>query len=172
LDLLSKTDPLTGLFNRRYFELNVKQKIDHINAAHDAVLPYLVLVDIDDFKKVNDTFGHPAGDIVLKKVGNILLENIKDTDLAARWGGEEFFLFLNLNSVQEAQTVSNALKAAVEKTNIVIEGSIINVTVSIGVVRMAGNDPSSFSTSYKLVDQALYQAKSEGRNQVVIVKEV
>lgn len=166
LNYISTHDPLTDLLNRRSFEIIAKQKMEATNQyGVDAVL---VVMDIDHFKNINDKFGHPIGDMVLKEVSIILLENIKDTDLTTRWGGEEFLILLLQTSINDAYILANKIKIAIENKLIVIDKLKVNVTASFGVAELKGNFPDSFDTSYKLADEALYQAKNQGRNKVVI----
>jgi diguanylate cyclase (GGDEF)-like protein len=166
LNYLSSHDPLTGLSNRRNFEIHVKQKMRSINQYKDKAS--LVLIDVDHFKNINDKFGHPIGDIILKELSNILLENIKDTDLAARWGGEEFVILLPKTSIDEASILADKIRTAIEKKVITIDDFQIKITASFGVSQLKGNFSTSFDSSFKLADKALYEAKSRGRNCVVI----
>lgn len=166
LNYMSSHDPLTDLLNRRSFELLAKQKMETANQFEiDAVL---VIMDIDHFKNINDKFGHPIGDMVLKEVSNILVENIKNTDLATRWGGEEFLILLLHTSINEAYILANKMRLEIENKIIAIDKFKVNITASFGLAQLEGNFPDSFDTSYKLADDALYQAKNQGRNQVVI----
>lgn len=166
LDYISSHDPLTGLSNRRSFEIQAKQNMEEINQNSEEAA--LVLIDIDHFKYINDTFGHPIGDMVLKEVSSILLENLKETDLVARWGGEEFILLLSSSSIKEAYEFCNKIRVAIEKKIMIFDEFKINITASFGVAKLAGNFSNSFNTSYKLADKALYQCKNRGRNQVII----
>lgn len=164
LNYMSNHDPLTNLSNRRYFEIHAQQKTANQYTEDTALL----LMDIDHFKNINDKFGHPIGDIVLKEVSNVLLENIKDADLVTRWGGEEFLILLLQTSVDEAYVLANKIRIAIENKIILIDEFKINITASFGVAQLKGNFSDSFDASYKLADKALYQAKKQGRNQVVI----
>lgn len=165
LNYMSNHDPLTGLSNRRNFEIHAKQKMVDMNQHGEESV--LILIDIDHFKNVNDKFGHPIGDMVLKEVSNILLENIKDTDLATRWGGEEFIILIFQTPVHEAYLLANKIRVAIEKKSILIDEFKINITASFGVSPLKGDFSNSFDVSYKLADKALYKAKNQGRNQVV-----
>jgi diguanylate cyclase len=166
LNYMSNHDPLTNLSNRRYFKIHAKQKTKITNQYVEDTA--LVLMDIDHFKNINDKFGHPIGDIVLKEVSNVLLQNIKDTDLITRWGGEEFLILLLQASINEAYILANKIRIAIENKIIIIDEFKINITASFGVAQLKGNFSDSFDASYKLADKALYQAKKQGRNQVVI----
>jgi diguanylate cyclase (GGDEF)-like protein len=166
LDYLSSHDPLTGLSNRRNFEIHAQQKMELISEYKRESA--IILIDIDYFKNINDKFGHPTGDIVLKEVSNIFIENIKDADLATRWGGEEFLILLLQTSINEAYELADKIRLIIEKKIIIIGSSEINLTASFGIAHLKGNFSASFDASYKLADKALYQAKRQGRNQVVI----
>lgn len=169
LNYMSTHDPLTGLSNRRNFEIHAEQRMKIINQHGGGSV--LLLMDIDYFKNINDKFGHPVGDMVLKEVSNVLLGNIKDTDLATRWGGEEFLILLFQTSMDEACILSDKIRAAIEKMIIIIDNTKINVTASFGLAQIRGNFSNSFDASYKLADKALYKAKEQGRNKVVAAKE-
>jgi diguanylate cyclase (GGDEF)-like protein len=166
LNYMSSHDALTGLLNRRSFRQKVNEKMqDIINNKEDAVL---VVIDIDYFKEVNDKFGHPIGDLVLKEVSNILMEHIKTTDLATRWGGEEFVLFLYKTSIDEAYALADKIRLAIKEKTILLDNFNIQITASFGVALIKDNTITSFETAYKAADKALYQAKNQGRNQVVV----
>lgn len=166
LDYMSNHDPLTGLFNRRYFEIQAQEKMEMMSYDEKAVL---LIIDLDYFKNINDQFGHPIGDMVLKEISSILLENIKDTDLATRWGGEEFLILLFHTSIEEAYKLSDKIRAAIENKTIEIEKFKIHITASIGAAQLRGDFSESFEAAYESADQALYQAKKQGRNQVSAV---
>lgn len=166
LTYLSNHDPLTGLLNRRSFLTLIDEKMEskNKNKRHGA----LILLDIDYFKQVNDKFGHPAGDIVLKEISNILLETIKTNDLATRLGGEEFLVFLFESSIEEAYELADTIRLAIYNKIIYTGKFKIKVTASFGVTILKNNLQKSFETSYKAADLALYQAKNQGRNMVIM----
>lgn len=167
LDFISNYDPLTGLLNRRNFAVRAKQNLEL--SSHIGKESALILIDIDHFKYVNDNFGHPVGDMVLKEVSNILVDNLKDSDLAARWGGEEFLLLISSATIDEAYQLSNKIREIIEKRTLIIDKSKIKITASFGVSSLTGSFSTSFNTSYTLADNALYKAKNSGRNQVVVI---
>lgn len=167
LDYMSNHDPLTGLLNRRSFETQVAEKMKIISKAKS--LAALILADIDYFKCVNDKFGHPIGDIVLKKVSDILMEHIKANDIVTRWGGEEFLIFLPETSINEAYALAENIRLAIQNKVISADKSQIQITASFGVSLLKSSFLNSFDNSYKAVDDALYQAKNQGRNKVIIV---
>jgi len=166
LNYMSSHDPLTGLLNRRSFEIKVAEKMRIISETKE--LATLIWVDIDHFKHVNDKFGHPIGDIVLKEVSHILMEHIKTTDLVTRWGGEEFLIFLFQTSIDETYVLANKIRLAIQNKVILANEFQIQITASFGVSLLKDNFSNSFDTSYKAADAALYKAKNQGRNQVVI----
>ena len=166
LNYMSSHDPLTGLLNRRSFEIKVAEKMRIISETKE--LATLIWVDIDHFKHVNDKFGHPIGDIVLKEVSHILMEHIKTTDLVTRWGGEEFLIFLFQTSIDETYVLANKIRLAIQNKVILANEFQIQITASFGVSLLKDNFSNSFDTSYKAADAALYKAKNQGRNQVVM----
>lgn len=160
LEILSITDQLTGLFNRHHIEETIK---DEISRCLRYRLPLsLVLFDIDNFKDINDTYGHDVGDEVLKAIASVLQENTRGTDLAGRWGGEEFLVLLPQADEKVSMNVAEKLRLAIETLQ---HSEISQVTASFGVTQfMEGDDVNNL---VKRADQALYKAKERGRNQVV-----
>ncbi len=166
-------DALTGINNRRQFEIRLKQEIATAKRQNSSLCA--IMMDIDHFKSVNDTYGHAVGDLVLKNVSKIIQKEIREYDIASRYGGEEFSIILPYTEKEEAAKVAQRLRAAVEKKKIDIsdfniEGvDEISVTISLGVNEFdrAEEDPSVL---YKNADKALYTAKETGRNKVVIYK--
>lgn len=165
LNYMSSHDPLTGLLNRRSFEIQISEKMGIINEARG--LAALIIIDIDYFKHVNDKFGHPIGDIALKEVSNIIIEHIRTTDLATRWGGEEFLIFLFQTSLDEAYVLADNIRLAIQNKVIQTDEFPIHITASFGVSILKDNFSNSFDASYKAADTALYKAKHQGRNQVI-----
>jgi len=152
-------DGLTGLLNRRSGELELEKAY---LASHDGKTPLCVLMaDIDHFKAVNDTWGHPAGDAVLKSVSSLLRANVRATDKVARWGGEEFLIVLPYCELSAAQKLAERIRSSVESAPQPDAGRI---TLSIGVAQ-AQDDETLFGL-FNRVDKALYRAKKAGRNQV------
>ena len=148
------TDPLTGALNRRSLQLLLDQ------FEQKQVLFSVLAVDIDHFKKVNDTFGHPAGDKALIALTQVMRQQSREQDLVARVGGEEFVLILPNTSSDTAQTIAERLRIKVAETQINPIGSI---QVSIGIATSPENVVST-ETTLNQADQALYQAKNLGRN--------
>ncbi len=162
----ARTDALTGLYNRREFGLRLAE--EHRRAARYAKPYALMMLDIDHFKQTNDTYGHPAGDAVLKTLADILRKQLRDVDLAARYGGEEFVVVFPEISGEAAKKVAERVRRAVAATPFRLpDGREISVTVSIGVSCY----PKCADTPQGVVeraDQALYAAKEAGRNRVVM----
>ncbi len=155
-------DNLTKLFNRQKFNDELSKEIKR-ECRYEHGLSLLML-DIDDFKKVNDTHGHDIGDIVLKDISKIIQETIRITDYAARWGGEEFMVLLPETALEEAERIAELLRKNIEKYKNKIVNEII--TVSIGVTHFQIKE-DTLDTFTKKVDLAMYQAKQTGKNKVV-----
>jgi diguanylate cyclase (GGDEF)-like protein len=165
---LSTLDPLTHLPNRRHFKSQVTYEVS-ISRRYNLNASFLLL-DIDFFKQVNDTYGHEAGDRVLVELAGILKENVRDSDTVARFGGEEFMLLLSHTDIQGASILASRLRNIIEH-HVFLEDSLnINITVSIGVTPLFHNLEHPFKETYLAVDRALYEAKEGGRNKVVTIK--
>ncbi len=168
LDLMkqsSLSDQLTGLYNRRYLE-EMLEKIAASTLRGKTLLGVL-MIDIDYFKKVNDTYGHDAGDEVLKSLSQVLVNNIRQSDFVVRFGGEEFIIILqNLQSENSIAIIAEKIRHAFEETKIGINGKIISKTISIGTATFP-TDTNKIWKAIKYADLALYEAKKTGRNKVV-----
>lgn len=155
---LANTDFLTKLYNRKaFFELSANDS----NKGQSAVM----MLDIDFFKKINDTYGHDAGDLVIRTCANTLLENTKGGDLVARFGGEEFCILLRNINQDDALRVASKIRIAMQNQVVKYKEHEIKFTVSIGVCKMAA-DNSNFDEAITRADEALYRAKTSGRNRV------
>ncbi|MBC7734266.1 MAG: GGDEF domain-containing protein [Bacteriovorax sp.] len=164
---LSSRDPLTGLSNRRQFELALASEIDRVARAGEPAL--VLMIDIDHFKKVNDTHGHPAGDKVLKGVALALQECIRPMDTLARFGGEEFAMILPNCPPSFGLTVAERVRTRVEGRFVAVApGHEVKVTVSIGGAFAPQWVRSSAALWVERADQQLYRAKSEGRNRACL----
>lgn len=159
------TDQLTGLYNRGYFEEVLRAECKR--AVRYGQPAALVMLDIDHFKKVNDTWGHPAGDRVLREVSRRLTKTLRGSDLAARFGGEEFIILLPSTNAGNALFVANRVRAALEEMPFDVGPEQIRVTGSLGVAMMP-TDADGARHLIELADAALYAAKRGGRNQVVM----
>ena len=158
-------DPLTGLKNRRYMDSFLKMECDLIK--RQSVGGTLVVVDIDHFKRVNDIYGHNAGDKVISAVANRLEKRLRDSDVACRWGGEEFVLFLHNTSGHRAFSTCEELRTLIQQHQVEFESRSLSVTASFGITSLQTED--SPQSVFARADKALYQAKTMGRNQVQVV---
>jgi diguanylate cyclase (GGDEF)-like protein len=158
------TDALTGIANRRSFDEELALEWRRAHRIGDSFA--LVLLDLDDFKKVNDTHGHPAGDAVLRSVGEVLGSGVRQIDLAARYGGEEFVVLVPESDLKGATQLAKRLRLAVSKARTELpDGRLLKVTASFGVA--AKGDLSSAEQLVAAADEALYEAKRAGKNRVV-----
>jgi diguanylate cyclase (GGDEF)-like protein len=157
---ISTHDHLTDCYNRSYLESQANEELDR-SVRYNKSLSFLML-DIDFFKKINDTFGHIAGDEVLKKLAKTIRLNLRSSDVFARFGGEEFIVMIPETKIEEAVIVAEKIRLAIENTIYLVSEK---VTVSIGVVEFKANE--CLDDIYKRVDQQLYLAKKAGRNCVV-----
>jgi diguanylate cyclase (GGDEF)-like protein len=164
LRTLAVTDALTGLYNRRYFWDALKREL--IAARRKPGIFSVILVDLDHFKRVNDAWGHDAGDRVLQATADLLLGHIRGSDIAVRYGGEEFALLLPGTGVAVAEERAEQLRRELEALEIAYNGGRIRITLSAGVAE-AGTSATDEREIMKRVDDALYEAKAAGRNRVV-----
>lgn len=162
---LSRTDRLTGLFNRGYWEERLTGEFSRCRRSHGA--GSLVMFDIDHFKKVNDTYGHQAGDEVIRTTAHTLLDSIRDTDIAGRYGGEEFGVILPDTPAAEGCVMAERLRERIARTPVEFEGRTIGFTISLGVADFLPDMPGH-EEWIKHADRALYRAKEGGRNRSVI----
>lgn len=163
---LSMTDPLTGLFNRRYFMRSLATEFERTD-RYSSQLSFIML-DIDHFKHINDTFGHQAGDDVLRTMGELLRRELRNTDLPCRYGGEEFCALLPETPVEGARELAQRLRWTVEATAFPAQGHEVRLTASIGVSTCPSAGVASGEDLIRLADEALYEAKGAGRNRVVV----
>ncbi|MHB8765437.1 MAG: diguanylate cyclase [Deferrisomatales bacterium] len=162
---LSMTDPLTGLFNRRYFMKSLATEFDRTE-RYGAPLSF-VMVDIDHFKRLNDTFGHQAGDDVLRAMGALMRQEIRTTDIPARYGGEEFCVLLPQTPSDGAREFAQRVRLSVESAVFQAQGHELRITASLGVASCPSGAVASGEDLIRLADEALYEAKGAGRNRVV-----
>jgi diguanylate cyclase (GGDEF)-like protein len=157
-------DPMTGLHNRRFLEQYVDTLVAGVQRkqAHVAIL----MLDLDYFKMVNDTYGHDAGDAVLKALSTVLKQAVRASDLVIRYGGEEFLIVLVDSEGAMADRVAENIRLAVENLKVQVSGIVIQKTISIGISDFP-SDSETFWQAVKFADVALYQAKEQGRNRVI-----
>ncbi len=161
---ISITDSLTQVFNRQYFMDRIKQEVKRSYRYGTHVS--LLMLDIDYFKKVNDTYGHQAGDSVLAGVAGLIKDGLRDTDLFARYGGEEFCLLAMAMDQAGAELLAERLRKKVESAEFVTGGNKLKVTVSIGVSAWVPEIKENFEELVRRADSALYSAKQQGRNRI------
>ena len=159
-------DTLTNLHNRRYFEERLA--VETQKSFYGGTSLSLVMVDIDHFKKVNDTFGHTEGDKVLFETAALLKASVRKKDTVARYGGEEFVLILPEAGLEESAVIAERVRRLVEKTFFEVGQERIRLTLSLGISNFPSHRATSKEELMEMADRALYQAKRRGRNQVCI----
>ena len=165
LRVMSITDPLTGRYNRRYIEDYLGRELELAIRTQDPLT--ILMIDLDHFKEYNDTYGHIAGDMALKLLGNILMETVRKTDVVARYGGEEWIICLSHTSSEGGAKIAEKLRKAVEKNVFTLKGQETWITVSIGIAT-APEDGTDYSAIVEAADTAMYLAKASGRNQIQV----
>jgi diguanylate cyclase (GGDEF)-like protein len=159
----SITDELTGLRNRRFLMTRFNEEFDRARRNGGAL--GLLMLDLDHFKVINDTYGHPFGDLVLKRVAQTLAEVVRDYDIAGRYGGEEFAVVVPGSSSSDMLLLAERIRQRIEQTEIQDNTASARMTISAGVAALVDDD--TVETLLKRADKALYQAKHEGRNRTV-----
>ncbi|MCD8552771.1 GGDEF domain-containing protein [Seleniivibrio sp.] len=156
-------DHMTGLYNRKYMDMKLTEEIERFKRMGT---PFsIVMADIDKFKSINDTYGHQVGDQVLKHMSQLIKENIRRTDFAFRYGGEEFMILLVNADARNATHVSEMIRKKLEATNFSLKDCSFNVTASFGIAQFKPDDTAE--SAIKLADERLYTAKQSGRNRIV-----
>lgn len=165
LHLISRTDGLTGLLNRKTWEQSLRHEFKRFQRYHHACS--LIMFDIDHFKRINDNYGHPAGDEVIRRTASTLMAGLRESDVAGRYGGEEFAVILVDTDAAGAMVVAERLRTKIEASSVTYEKNIINYTVSLGIAELSPKitDPTMWIDT---ADRGLYNAKRGGRNQAVI----
>jgi len=168
LSKMAVTDGLTMLFNHRFFQDSLKREFKRL-ARHRA-LPFLSLamIDLDNFKRLNDTFGHQAGDRVLRGISRLLKDGVRTTDIVARYGGEEFVIIMPETDFGGTEVVAERLRQTIENAVFAYKEDNLKVTVSIGLASYPQENIRSEDELIKAADRALYKAKELGKNRVVI----
>jgi two-component system cell cycle response regulator len=169
IEKLAITDGLTGLFNHRHFQERLKQEFHRLGRFPEPIS--LLIIDIDHFKEINDTYGHPVGDAVLKDVSDIIKKTIRNIDVPARYGGEEFTVILIGTNARGALKMAERLRKAVMKKVFSAESKDFQITVSIGLSTSHDNIRSKEELIEK-ADKALYHAKKTGRNRSIPWSEI
>ncbi len=157
-------DSLTGVYNRRHFEDRLRQEFKRCTRGSGVFS--LIMLDIDHFKVVNDTYGHQCGDFILKSITSTMTATIRDTDVFARYGGEEFACLLPETGIEGAVHVAEGFRRAVRDQTFDFQGNPIKVTISLGAARLTERMATPEGLLQK-ADDALYEAKGAGRDRVV-----
>lgn len=163
------TDSLTGLYNRRYTinELENQSKI----ARRNERIFSLIIIDIDNFKRINDVYGHLAGDDYLKKMAFVLNRSLREQDICGRIGGEEFLIILPETDLEGALNLANRIREQIEKTELIHQGRVVKTTVSAGISQF-GLHASKSRELFNMADMALQKAKKTGKNTIILANEV
>ncbi len=158
-------DSLTGLYNRGQFDNRLKQEIATAKRTDSNLC--CIMLDIDFFKKINDTYGHATGDFALKEVSKVITQQIRENDIASRYGGEEFVILLPFTTIDEAKAVAERIRKKIEEKEFKTkDGTILHITISLGLSIFT---PEKNNINFQdEADKALYQAKHNGRNQLII----
>lgn len=162
---LAISDTLTSLHNRRYLEKKFKEEMSRANRYLHPLS--FVILDIDHFKNINDTYGHLVGDQVLIKIADTILENTRETDVCARVGGEEFAILLPDTDETEALSIARRVHSAIQNLQVHMEDLTLSVTVSMGIITKSTD--FDMQDMIEETDKALYSAKNKGRNMICVV---
>lgn len=169
LQEISRTDPLTGFFNFRHLQNILSTEMERTRRSG---LPTgLLMIDLDHFKRVNDTFGHEVGNMVLKRVSKTMLENLRRIDIPCRFGGEEFAIILPVTRLPQAVHAAERLRRALERSPAMVENKNLQVTASFGVDVYRGRIRLSPDAFIERADRFLLDAKADGRNRVCYDRE-
>jgi diguanylate cyclase len=168
LDLLGRTDGLTGLYNRRTWEEYLAAEFKRY--ARSSRASALIMFDIDHFKRVNDTYGHQAGDEVIRRVAETLKKTMRESDIGGRYGGEEFGVVLPDTDNEGGVVFAERLRRMMEQTPVAYDGQHIEFTISLGIAEISGQ-LSRHTDWLEQADKALYQSKEGGRNRATVYQE-
>ena len=167
--LLALTDGLTGLLNHRAFYERLKQEFERYR-RYGSNLP-IIIADSDDLKKYNDTFGHPVGDEILRKIGEIFRETSRETDILARYGGDEFVILLPQTNAENTVNMARRMKERIENYEFAIQGKKFNTSISMGISTVPQDYIETPQALFESADRALYQAKRAGKKRIVVASE-
>ncbi len=160
-------DPLTSVNNRATLEENLDREVK-LAQRYDRKFS-LIILDIDNFKRINDNYGHPAGDKVIKATADLTQACVRATDMLFRYGGEEFVILLSNTDLVGANLLANRIRQNISSTNIELDDNTINISASLGVAELRSNEMNA--TFFSRADKALYQAKNSGKNRVCLAKD-
>lgn len=158
-------DHLTGIYNRRYFDISMEKSISAY--IKSKISFQIILFDIDHFKVINDTYGHPCGDYILKELTNLINDEIRSQDIFTRNGGEEFAIILPETNIENGEEIAHRIRKIIEEFPFQYKNTIIQVTISIGLATYQGE---SMDELMDRADSALYKAKTNGRNQIIMAE--
>lgn len=161
---LAMKDGLTGLYNYALLIELFEKEMAKLSRSNSDIA--FVMVDIDYFKKVNDTFGHSAGNIILRELSQILTSSVRMGDIVARYGGEEFSIVLPKTTIDDTMEICERIRTKVEKTNFIIGNQTINITISMGIALRGNENNIAVTEIIKRADAGLYVAKNNGRNRI------
>jgi diguanylate cyclase (GGDEF)-like protein len=164
-EIEATTDTLTGINNRRYFFKQSEKLITHSIKKHSSF--FIIIIDIDFFKKINDTYGHDIGDVTIKHVAKILKNSLRENDILARFGGEEFIIGLPKSNLIMAKSIAERIRITIMNSKINVGKTSIKITISIGISQYMPFE-SNIEPAIKRADDALYKAKNCGRNCVIV----
>ena len=168
LKLLSITDSMTKLYNRRYFEETANNYFEL--AKRNESIVTLLMLDVDNFKHINDTYGHKVGDIVLIELSNLLQNLTRKSDIICRFGGEEFIILLSQTNIDTANIIAEKIRVNIENHAIKLDKlNDLKITVSIGVSQVNILTDKNIEDCIKRSDEALYKAKNSGKNKVILI---
>ena len=162
---LSRTDSLTQLYNQGYWKEKCQAQFNQHNETDSPAS--IIIFDIDNFKRINDTYGHPFGDLVIQGVADVLRDNKNPNDIEGRFGGEEFTLLLSNTNVAQAKLVAESIRLAIEKTTFKHRGESVNITASFGVSQVTSSI-TNYQKWIEIASSGLQLAKNNGRNQIGI----
>ena len=162
LERMSQIDSLTGLSNRRHIKEKLQSETKRYERNHRCFS--IIMGDIDNFKEVNDSFGHECGDYMLISISALIQKNVRDHDVASRWGGEEFLIFLPETDLESGTAIAERIREEIDLHELKWRGISIHVTMSFGVSQYG--DTTSLEDCIRIADQGLYKAKFEGKNKV------
>lgn len=164
LEQMAYYDPLTDLPNRRLLESLLKREIASVQRYDYETV--IIMLDIDDFKQINDAYGHPVGDSILIQLADLLKNNVRESDTVARLGGEEFIILMRHTSVEEGYLLAERIRKIIMENSFTVGAATLRITSSFGVSSLRDINGQSLEDYYFFADKALYLAKQRGKNRV------